>query len=193
MPSPSITAIWPCRDVFSSLIDGAKSSFESALSTMTASPPAASQLPPRSILNHTDREKVSKQYRTTFTLPSGQVDDSDGDHAASNPKIARRSLPVLPAAADAAVAQVGRRPPYRETDPADSWRTHPASNTPRFTFEWPVYTPAGSSAGWSQSPHSGGATSTPASPMGAPPGPPSAVDFEDWWTPDMVRERNQRH
>lgn len=188
----------PCRDLLSSVVDGAKSSFESAWSTLTTSTVVKSPVPPRGILQSGDREKPSKAHRTAFTLPSDDIGHSDSagqvnrDDHGSNPRLSRRSMPVVPAAADAAVAEVSWRHTFPDPNPAETWRSQPASDTARHTFEWPMSMPAASDAVALHSYHSGGPTS-PMSPMGAPPGPPCASDFQDWWTPDMVRERSQRH
>lgn len=184
-----------CSDLLSGVLDGAKASFDSAWSTVTAPATDAPLVPPRSILQHPNREKTSRAQRTTFTVPEDHGEGSgetNGQQTDSNLNLARRSMPVLPATADAVVAEVGWRHDSLDDEPVASWRSQPAVSTPRQTFEWPMYTPARSAAA---TPYSGG-VSMPASPMGAPPGPPSQVDFEDWWTPDntsmtMVRERSQ--
>lgn len=174
--------------------------FESVWSSVvapTGSEPAPA--PPRSILNQGDRRRQHLP-RTTFALPSELEDDMDAtDRSERQPserqpsagsRLARRSMPVVAATADAAVLEAGWKRP--SLDATDSWNSQ-SIPTPRYTYETnPIRVPPGSSAGYShQSPQSGG-PSVPASPtVGAPPGPPSAVDFEDWWTPNMVRECSQ--
>lgn len=186
---------WPCRDLLSSMIDSVKSGFDTVRTNVTAPAVSSSSQPPRGILHSGVREKPSKLHRTTFTLPSDDAGNSEmnGSDYGSNPRLARCSMPVLPAAADAAVADAGWSHARPVSDQAEAWRSQQDSDTARHTFELPMYMPpAGAYVARSRSPQSGG-PSSPASPMGAPPGPPCASDFEDWWTPDMVRERSQRH
>jgi hypothetical protein len=174
------------------VLDGAKTNFETAWNTMTtqttATLPESSAPPPED----DERIRTSAAYRTAFAFTPEQVGVS-GSQAASIVRLTRCSMPVVASAADAAVKDADDK--YVSSDLADAQPIQPAStgsrqlglNAARHTIDWPMYVPLGSSE-MSQSPQSKDPLS-PASPaqMGAPPGTPSACDFEGWWTPNMVR------
>lgn len=194
-----MTALWTCSEIVSSVAEVAKTRFETAWSTVTGpTTMAACPLPPRSILQNRERHKLSKAHRTTFTLPpgpmgkAGSAGQADGDQNPASPQLSRRSMPVMPAVSDAVVAEAAWRRPSPEQETVDSWYNHPTANSHRHTVEGHMHIPVVSGGAWSQSPLSAEHKSPGSPSVGAPPGPPSAVDFEDWWTPDMVRERSQR-